>query len=110
MIRVENLFKHFGGVKAVDDATLEIAQGSITGLIGPHGAGKTTLFNVIAGAFPPTSGRVYLDNEDITGLPPHELFKKGLLRTFQIAHEFATLTVRDNLMVVQRVFQTGCQR
>lgn len=100
MIRVENLSKHFGGIKAVDDVTLEIATGSITGLIGPNGAGKTTLFNVIAGAYKPTHGRVLLDGEDITGLEPHELFHKGLLRTFQIAHEFSTLTVRENLMMV----------
>lgn len=100
MIRVESLHKHFGGVKAVNDASLEIASGTITGLIGPNGAGKTTLFNVIAGAFPPTSGRVFLDDEDITGLKPHELFHKGLLRTFQIAHEFSSLTVVENLMMV----------
>ncbi len=100
MIRVENVHKHFGGVRAVNGATLEIAQGSITGLIGPNGAGKTTLFNCIAGAFPPTSGRVWLGEEEITGLTPHELFAKGLLRTFQIAHEFSSLTVRDNLMMV----------
>jgi branched-chain amino acid transport system ATP-binding protein len=90
----------FGGLRAVDGANLEIAEGSITGLIGPNGAGKTTLFNVIAGVFPPTHGRVYLDGSDITGLKPHELFHKGLLRTFQIAHEFATLTVLENLMAV----------
>ena len=100
MIRVENLHKRFGGLRAVDGASLEIAAGSITGLIGPNGAGKTTLFNVIAGAFAPTSGRVYLDDKDITGLPPHELFHKGVLRTFQIAHEFTTLTVTENLMMV----------
>ncbi len=100
MIRVENVHKHFGGVRAVNGATLEIAQGSITGLIGPNGAGKTTLFNCIAGAFPPTSGRVWLGEEEVTGLTPHELFAKGLLRTFQIAHEFSSLTVRDNLMMV----------
>lgn len=100
MIRVENVHKHFGGVHAVNGATLEIAEGSITGLIGPNGAGKTTLFNVIAGAFPPTSGRVWLADEDITGLKPHELFAKGVLRTFQIAHEFSTLTVLENLMMV----------
>ncbi len=100
MIRVEDLHKHFGGLKAVDGASLEIAAGSITGLIGPNGAGKTTLFNVIAGAFAPTSGRVFLDDKDITGLPPHELFHKGVLRTFQIAHEFTTLTVTENLMMV----------
>jgi branched-chain amino acid transport system ATP-binding protein len=100
MITVENLVKHFGGIHAVDNASLVIETGSITGLIGPNGAGKTTLFNVIAGVYKPTSGRVLLDGNDITGLPPHELFKRGMLRTFQIAHEFATLTVRENLMMV----------
>lgn len=100
MITVDNVSRHFGGLKAVDEASLTIAEGSITGLIGPNGAGKTTLFNVIAGNLPPTSGTIYLDGEDITGLKPHELFEKGLLRTFQIAHEFSTLTVRENLMMV----------
>ncbi|MGB4829472.1 MAG: ABC transporter ATP-binding protein [Paracoccaceae bacterium] len=100
MIKVEKLHKHFGGFHAVDGASLEIATGSITGLIGPNGAGKTTLFNVIAGRLPPTSGRVVMDGEDITGLAPHVLFRKGLLRTFQIAHEFGSMTVRENLMMV----------
>ena len=100
MIRVENVHKHFGGLRAVDGATLEIAKGSITGLIGPNGAGKTTLFNVIAGMFAPSEGRVLLDGDDITGLKPHELFHRGLLRTFQIAHEFGSLTVIENLMTV----------
>ena len=100
MIVVEDVHKHFGGFHAVDGASLEIAEGSITGLIGPNGAGKTTLFNVVAGVLPPTSGRVTMAGEDITGLPPHELFHKGLLRTFQIAHEFASMTCRENLMMV----------
>jgi branched-chain amino acid transport system ATP-binding protein len=100
MIVVENLVKTFGGFRAVDGATLSIAEGSITGLIGPNGAGKTTLFNVIAGVLPPTEGKVTMDGEDITGLPPHTLFHKGLLRTFQIAHEFSSMTVRENLMMV----------
>ncbi len=100
MIVVEDLHKHFGGFHAVDGASLRIETGSITGLIGPNGAGKTTLFNVIAGRLPPTSGRVTMDGEDITGLSPHELFHKGLLRTFQIAHEFSSMTVRENLMMV----------
>lgn len=100
MIRVSSLHKHFGGFHAVDGSTLEIKTGSITGLIGPNGAGKSTLFNVIAGVLKPTSGSVFMDGEDITGLPPHELFDKGLLRTFQIAHEFSSLTVRENLMMV----------
>ena len=100
MISVHDMHKHFGGFHAVDGASLDIATGSITGLIGPNGAGKTTLFNVIAGRLPPTSGRVEMDGQDITGLPPHELFHKGLLRTFQIAHEFSSMTVRENLMMV----------
>ncbi|EKE45219.1 putative high-affinity branched-chain amino acid transport ATP-binding protein [Oceaniovalibus guishaninsula JLT2003] len=100
MIVVSDVHKHFGGFRAVDGATLEIATGSITGLVGPNGAGKTTLFNVIAGVLSPTSGRVTMDGEDITGLPPHDLFHRGLLRTFQIAHEFASMTVRENLMMV----------
>ncbi len=100
MIKVENLHRHFGGFRAVDGASLTIETGSITGLIGPNGAGKTTLFNVIAGVLPPTSGRVLMEGQDITGLPPHELFHRGLLRTFQLAHEFASMTVRENLMVV----------
>ncbi|WP_226782235.1 ABC transporter ATP-binding protein [Oceaniglobus trochenteri] len=100
MIVVENLHKHFGGFHAVDGASLEIKAGSITGLVGPNGAGKTTLFNVIAGVLKPTSGKVTMAGEDITGLPPHTLFHKGLLRTFQIAHEFGSMTVRENLMMV----------
>ena len=100
MIVIEDVHKHFGGFHAVDGATLTIEEGSITGLIGPNGAGKTTLFNVIAGVLKPTSGRVLMAGDDITGLPPHELFAKGLLRTFQIAHEFSSMTVRENLMMV----------
>ena len=100
MIMVENLHRHFGGFRAVDGSTLEIEEGSITGLVGPNGAGKTTLFNVIAGVLPPTSGKVLMAGEDITGVPPHVLFHKGLLRTFQIAHEFSSMTVLENLMMV----------
>ena len=100
MIEIQNLHKHFGGFHAVDGVSLKIKQGSITGLIGPNGAGKTTLFNVIAGLYKPTDGRVLLAGTDITGLAPHELFHKGVLRTFQIAHEFASMSCRENLMMV----------
>ena len=105
MIRVENLTKTFGGVRAVDGADVTIETGRITGLIGPNGAGKTTLFNCIAGHYRPDAGRILLtredgEEEDISGLPPHVLFSKGVLRTFQIAHEFHSLTVRENLMAV----------
>ena len=100
MIKVQNLHRHFGGFRAVDGSSLEIREGSITGLVGPNGAGKTTLFNVIAGVLQPTSGSVTMAGENITGMPPHALFHKGLLRTFQIAHEFGTMSVRENLMMV----------
>ncbi len=100
MIKVQNLHRHFGGFHAVDGSSLEIDEGSITGLVGPNGAGKTTLFNVIAGVLPPTAGTVTMGGENITGMPPHALFHKGLLRTFQIAHEFGSMSVRENLMMV----------
>lgn len=100
MIVVEDVRKHFGGVKAVNGVNMEVRHGEITGLIGPNGAGKTTLFNLIAGTFPLSSGSIKLDGCDVSGMEAHELFAKGLLRTFQIAHEFATLSVRENLMMV----------
>ena len=100
MIEVDGLSKWFGGIHAVREVSLAIERGTITGLIGPNGAGKTTLFNIIAGLYKPTSGHVRLDGEDVTGLPPHALFAKGLLRTFQLAHEFHSLSVRENLMMV----------
>ena len=99
MITLENIIMRFGGLHAVDDVSFGINKGEITGLIGPNGAGKTTLFNIIAGRIFPTSGRVLLEGEDITSLPPHERSRKGLARTFQIPHEFAALTVLENLMV-----------
>ena len=100
MLSVENVYKTFGGLQAVDGVSLHLQAGTITGLIGPNGAGKTTLFNIIAGKLSLNSGHVWLEGEDITGLSPHDLFAKGILRTFQIAHEFSSLTVMENLMVV----------
>ena len=106
MLEIKNLSKQFGGIHAVDNVSLEIEQGSITGLIGPNGAGKTTLFNVICGSIEPSSGSIFFKNKDITGQPSHQLFYEGILRTFQIAHEFSKLTVLENLMVVPG-FQSG---
>ncbi len=100
MITIENLSKSFGGLRAVHNVSLEVATGGITGLIGPNGAGKTTLFNMVAGVIRPDSGRITLDGRDITSAPPHRLFHRGLVRTFQIPHEFARMSVRENLMVV----------
>ena len=100
MLKIKGLNKSFGGLKAVNNVNLEVDKGSITGLIGPNGAGKTTLFNTIAGLYAPDNGDVYLEEKKIAGLKPHELFNMGVLRTFQIAHEFASLTVLENLMMV----------
>ena len=100
MLKLFDVDKFFGGLHAVNKVSIEISRGSITGLIGPNGAGKTTLFNIIAGYIKPTSGNAELDGKDITNMLPHELFSKGLLRTFQIAQEFSTLTVLENLMMV----------
>ena len=100
MLKINDLNKSFGGLKAVNNVNLEVDKGSITGLIGPNGAGKTTLFNTIAGLYAPDNGDVYLEEKNIAGLKPHELFSMGVLRTFQIAHEFASLTVLENLMMV----------
>lgn len=100
IIDVQDVTKRFGNVLAVDHCSLTVEEGSITGLIGPNGAGKTTLFNMVAGAFPPSSGRILLDGEDVTGLAAHELFARGLLRTFQIAQDFSHMTALENLMMV----------
>ena len=106
MLEINNVNKFFGGLKAVHNASMKVEIGSITGLIGPNGAGKTTLFNIIAGNIKPTTGKVMLEEHDITSLPSHELFERGVLRTFQLAHEFSNMTVLENLMVVPAM-QTG---
>ena len=100
ILQIENLSKYFGGLAAVSDCSLKIKKGSITGIIGPNGSGKTTLFNLIAGNLKSSQGTVLFNNEDITNTPSYELFSKGVLRTFQIAHEFTNLTVLENLMMV----------
>ncbi len=100
MLAVDNIVKRFGGVTAVDGCSLRVETGSITGLIGPNGAGKSTLFNIAAGFIKPDAGTVTLDDRDVTGMPPHRLFHQGLVRTFQIPHEFERMTLRENLMIV----------
>ena len=100
ILQVDKLSKYFGGLAAVSNCSLKIKKGSITGIIGPNGSGKTTLFNLIAGNIKPSEGSVLFQGEDITEIPSYELFSKGLLRTFQIAHEFTNLTVLENLMMV----------
>ena len=100
ILQIDNLSKYFGGLAAVSNCSIKIKKGSITGIIGPNGSGKTTLFNLIAGNLKTSKGTVFFNDENITDVPAYELFSKGLLRTFQIAHEFTNLTVLENLMMV----------
>lgn len=100
ILSVRNIHKHFGGLKAVNGVSFDIEQGRIIGLIGPNGAGKTTTFNTIAGLYKPDAGKVLFKGENIAGLPPHNIFHKGLARTFQVSRELKLMTVLENLMLV----------
>jgi branched-chain amino acid transport system ATP-binding protein len=99
ILTVTHATKRFGGLVAVDDASITVGRGTITGLIGPNGAGKTTLFTLIAGFAEPTSGTVQFDGQDVTRLPVHTRAHRGIARTFQIVQPFAGLSVRDNIAV-----------
>ena len=99
MLRIEGLAKNYGGLKAVRGVSFEVPEGEIVGLIGPNGAGKTTTFNMIAGAEKPSAGKIFLCDEDITGLQTEKLYYRGLMRTFQLSHEYAKMTSLENLMV-----------
>src|SRR5438093_5207322 len=100
ILTVDNVTKSFGGLHAVDGCSLSVAEGSMTGLIGPNGARKTTLFNLVTGFIEPDSGRILLRDNRIDHLPPHHIFRKGLLRTFQVPRELKGMTVLENLMLV----------
>jgi branched-chain amino acid transport system ATP-binding protein len=99
LLRVERVCKRFGGLLAVDNASFAVEAGRITALIGPNGAGKTTLFSIISGFLLPSEGRILHRNADITGMPPHLLARRGIVRTFQIVQPFAGLTVHENIAV-----------
>lgn len=99
VLKTEHLCIQFGGLKAVDDVNLEIKKGELYGLIGPNGAGKTTVFNLLTGVYKPTSGRILLCGENLTGKAPAEINKKGIARTFQNIRLFHNLTVIENVMV-----------
>jgi branched-chain amino acid transport system ATP-binding protein len=99
LLAVESVSRRFGGLLAVNAASLSAPAARITALIGPNGAGKTTLFAVISGFLKPSAGRIRYDGEDVTGEPPHRLARRGMARTFQIVQPFAGLSVRDNILV-----------
>lgn len=100
ILQVQDLTKDFGGLRAVNHCSFAVQPGAVTGLIGPNGAGKTTLFNLITGFLNPGGGAIYFQGRRIDGLPPHEIARRGLLRTFQIPRELKRMTVLENLMVV----------
>lgn len=99
ILEVVDVVYSYGGVRAVSDASFAVRRGSVTGLMGPNGAGKSTLLSIISGALAPTSGSIVFDGVNITDLPAYERARRGLIRTFQIASEFAGLTVMENLLV-----------
>ena len=98
-LKTEHLCIQFGGLRAVDDVNIEIRKGELYGLIGPNGAGKTTFFNLLTGVYKPTSGKIYLYGQDITGKAPAEVNRMGIARTFQNIRLFNSLTVLENVMV-----------
>jgi len=99
MLQVQEISKHFGGLKALDGCSMNVEQGSITALIGPNGSGKTTLFNVITGFLKPNGGNVLFEEHEVTGLPVYRIANLGIGRTFQVSSLFPRLTVWENLLV-----------
>jgi len=112
LLRCEKIVKRFGGLEALKGVDLDIDEGLIVGLIGPNGSGKTTLINCIAGFYSPTSGRIFFDGRDITGLKNYQICKLGIARTFQIPRPFPSLTVLQNVMVatVDKSYAIECLR
>jgi branched-chain amino acid transport system ATP-binding protein len=100
VLSLKNVSKHFGGIIAVDNVSFDINPNTITGLIGPNGAGKTTVFHLISGYYKPDSGEIYFEGERIDHLSLHQIFLKGLCRTFQISRELKNMTVLENLMII----------
>ena len=102
MLRIEELTKDFGGLRAVNRCSFEMPEGMIFGLIGPNGSGKTTVFNLITGFFPPTTGRAFFQDQEITGLPPYVIAQRGIARTFQLVRVFQRMTVMENLLMAPK--------
>lgn len=99
LLESKDVSKYFGGVKAVNNVDMSIEKGEIFGIIGPNGAGKTTFFNVCSGTFPPTNGLVYLNGEQITGMSPSQIARRGMARTFQNIKLFNYMTVLENVKI-----------
>ncbi|NMM43340.1 ABC transporter ATP-binding protein [Rhodospirillaceae bacterium KN72] len=99
VLKVENLSKHFGGLRAVNGVTFDVARGELKALIGPNGAGKSTCFNMLMGQLKPSAGRVSLNGEDITGKPPRDIWRRGVGRTFQITGTYQSMTVAENVQM-----------
>jgi branched-chain amino acid transport system ATP-binding protein len=103
ILEIQDISKHFGGLAALSGLSFRVERGEILGLIGPNGAGKTTLFNVVTGFLPPTYGEVFFNGENITGLRPDQVARKGLVRTFQSANLFKHKTVLENLVIAHHL-------
>jgi branched-chain amino acid transport system ATP-binding protein len=99
IFRTVGLHKHFGGLAATHDVSLEVGRAEFRAIIGPNGAGKSTLFNLITGFLRPDAGRVLFEGRDITGTPPHRMFGQGVSRTFQITNIFTNLSVMENVQI-----------
>jgi neutral amino acid transport system ATP-binding protein len=110
LLRTDGVHKAFGGVRALDTCTIEVAEGTVAGLIGPNGSGKTTLFNVITGYNKADSGEVYLAGRRITNSPPDKVFALGIGRTFQLTRIFPSLTVRENMLVASQHSRAGARK
>jgi len=102
MLKIDNLTKNFGGLRAVDHCSFEVPRGAIYGLIGPNGAGKTTMFNLITGLLKPDEGHVFFNGDPITGLSPYQIAQRGIGRTFQIVRLFSNMTVMENMLLGPR--------
>lgn len=110
MLAVEHLFKRFGGFTAVNDVSFEVEQGEILGLIGPNGSGKSTIFNMLAGSFPPTAGSIRFEGRELAGLMPHRIVHMGIGRTFQIPRPFRRLSILENAALAGFYGQDGVSR
>lgn len=108
LLRVEGLTISFGGIRALSNISFEVQKGEIYSIIGPNGAGKTSIFNCITGIYKPDNGRIFFKGEDITGLKPYQIAKKGIARTFQNIELFSHMTTMDNLMLGRHIhMKTG---